>query len=40
MVQGKKKLSKTKEEEGDDNCRRFLRGAVTPQQEEGGVAAP
>jgi hypothetical protein len=28
MLQGKTKLSKTKEEEGDDSCRRLFRGAA------------
>jgi len=28
MLQGKNKLSKTKEEEGDGNCHRFFRGAA------------
>jgi hypothetical protein len=31
MLQGKSKLSKTKEEEGNDSCRRLFRGAVPLQ---------
>jgi len=31
MLQGKNKLNKTKEEEGDGNCRRLFRGAVPLQ---------
>jgi len=31
MLQGKNKLSKTKEEEGDGSCRRLFRGAAPLQ---------